>query len=186
MCLDKDYEGVVYVSIPLGTAFEIVKYTIGENDEVSRKVMTKYSELNNIRPYKIKQGPLVWMSGDYYYWIVNSKYPQGFPTGVWIDGDAGERMFEGGIEISCTADMNGVIYKDDEVELVVDDTRVVFCGRESQNPLSTSDWNKAHNATTDGSKKLVRPEVTQFRIVKENERYILLRWDKIDVVVTNG
>ena len=182
MSLDRDYEGVIYVSIPMGTAFEILKYTVSDK-KVKREFLTTYSELNNIRPYKIKEGPLVWMNGDYYYWIVNSRYPKGFPTQVVIDGEVGESTYEGGIEVRCTQDMNGVIYSDDEVELKVEDTMVSFCGKMSSNPLSTSDWNKEHNATTDGSAKLVRPDVTEFRIVKCEDKYVLLRWDKIDVVV---
>ncbi len=186
MSLDRDYEGVVYVSIPLGTAFEIVKYIIDEEDHVTRKVMTKYSELNNIRPYKIKQGPLVWMSGDYYYWIVNSSYPQGFPTGVYIDGEVGEERFAEGIKVTCDDKQEGVIYSDADVELKVEGTTVTFCGKVSSNPLSTSDWNREHNATTDGSTKLVRPYITEFRIIKEDDAYYLLRWDKVDVVIKRG
>ena len=174
------------MSIPLGTAFEIVKYMIDEDDHVTRKVMTKYSELNNIRPYKIKQGPLVWMSGDYYYWIVNSSYPQGFPTGVYIDGEVGEERFAEGIKVTCDDKQEGVIYKDECVELKVEGTVVTFCGKVSSNPLSTSDWNREHNATTDGSTKLVRPYITEFRIIKEDDAYYLLRWDKVDVVVKRG
>ncbi len=186
MSLDRDYEGVCYVSIPMGTAFEIVKYTIDEDDHVSRKVMTKYSELNNIRPYKIKQGPLVWMSGDYYYWIVNSRYPQGFPTGIWIDGEVGTARFEDGIKVTCDDKQEGIIYSDDDVTLKVEGTTVTFCDKVSSNPLSTSDWNKEHNATTDGSTKLVRPYITEFSIVKEDDAFYLLRWDKVDVVVKRG
>lgn len=186
MSLDRDCEGDVYVSIPMGTAFEIVKYTIDDNDKVSRKVLTKYSELNNIRPYKIKNGPLVWMSGDYYYWIVNSRYPKGFPTGVLIDCEIGEDRFADGIKVLCDATTDGIIYEDKDVVLQVDGTVVTFNGKESCNPLSTSDWNCEHNATTDGSSKLVRPPVTEFRIVKEDDAFYLLRWDKVDVVVKRG
>ena len=184
MSLDKDNEGVCYVSIPLGTAFEIVKYTVDNEDRVSRKVITKYSELNNIRPYKIKEGPLVWMSGDYYYWIVNSRYPQGFPTGVYIDGDVGEEMYTGGIKVICNSDSEGVVYSDSDVTLQVEGTTVTFCGKVSSNPLSTSDWNKEHNATTDGSKKLVRPENMEFEIVKTDDAFVLLREGNVDVYVS--
>ncbi len=183
MSLDRDYEGVCYVSIPMGTAFEIVKYTIGGDDSVTRQVMTKYSELNNIRPYKIKQGPLVWMSGDYYYWIVNSSYPKGFPTGVYIDGEVGDAMYTGGVKVVCTDDEEGVIYSDGEVELKVEGTAVTFCTRVSSNPLSTSDWNKEHHATTDGSAKLVRPARVTFEIVKTDKAFVLLREGIVDVYV---
>lgn len=185
MSLDKDCEGVVYVSIPMGTAFEIVKYTVNEG-KVSREFITTYSELNNIRPYKIKQGPLVWMNGDYYYWIVNASFPQGFPTQVVIDSDAGENRFQQGIKVTCDDKQEGVIYSDSDVELKVEGMTVTFCSKVSSNPLSTSDWNREHNATTDGSTKFVRPYITEFRIVKEDDAFYLLRWDKVDVVVKRG
>lgn len=185
MSLDRDYEGVVYVSLPMGTAFEIVKYTINGGC-VSREFITNNSELNNIRPYKIKQGPLVWMNGDYYYWIVNASYPQGFPTRILIDDNAGEDRFAAGIEVTCDDKEEGVIYSDGDVELKVEGTQVTFCGKKSTNPLSTSDWNKEHCATTDGSTKLVRPYITRFRIVKECDAFYLLRWDKVDVVIKRG
>ncbi len=182
MSLDRDYEGVVYVSIPMGTAFEVLKYTV-KDKKVTREEITKNSELNNIRPYKIKEGPLVWMNGDYYYWIVNSSFPKGFPTQVVIDDYDFTNAFQGGVEITCTAEMNGVIYSDEDVELKIDDTTVIFNNNVSSNALSTSDWNKEHKATTDGSKKLVKPDVTKFRIVKCEDMFVLLRWDKVDVVV---
>lgn len=183
MSLDRDYEGVVYVSAPMGTAFEIIKYTISE-EGVKRQFMTTYSELNNIRPYKIKQGPLVWMNGDYYYWIVNSKYPQGFPTQVVIDGDVGEDRFSEGIKVTCDDKQEGIIYSDGDVELKIEGTTVTFCGRVSSNPLSTSDWNREHNATTDGSKKLVRPDNVCFEIVKTDSAFVLLRGGNVDVYIS--
>ncbi|MGM9551665.1 MAG: BNR-4 repeat-containing protein [Clostridia bacterium] len=182
MSLDRDREGVVYVSMPMGTAFEIVKYTI-DRKNVSREFVTKYSELNNIRPYKIANGPLVWMNGDYYYWIVNSTYPDGFPTRIVIEGDAGEDRFKDGIKVICKSEDEGVIYSDESVTLKVEGTLVTFCDAVSSNPLSTSDWNKEHNATTDGSTKLVRPYETEFTIVKEEDAFYLLRDGKVDVVV---
>ena len=60
---------------------------------------------------------------------------------------------------------------------------VSFNGRISSNPLSTSDWNKEHHATTDGSKKLVRPDEIEFEIVKTADAYVLLREGNVDVYV---
>ena len=102
---------------------------------------------------------------------------------MYIDGEVGEDMYTGGEKVVCTSDMEGVIYSDSEVTLSVDETTVTFAGRVSSNPLSTSDWNKQHNATTDGSKKLVRPDRVEFEIVKTDDAFVLLREGNVDVYV---
>jgi hypothetical protein len=57
---------------------------------LSTENSTSGSAKNNVRPYVIPNSNnsplrLIWMNGDYYYWIVNSSYPNGYPTSVRCD-----------------------------------------------------------------------------------------------------
>ena len=54
------------------------------------EAVTKDSQYNNVRPYIIpgsEDSPLrlTWMFGNYYDWIVSSRYPQGYCTGIVFD-----------------------------------------------------------------------------------------------------
>lgn len=96
--IDPENINDLYLSIPTKNGvydkdgvYEIWKYTINDNGEVTgSEQITKNSAKNNIRPYIIpgsKDSPmrLVWMNGDYYYWIVKQGYPLGYPTAVHCD-----------------------------------------------------------------------------------------------------
>ncbi len=95
MAIDDQNPKAVYCSVPVvgkcGKVYELVKYTVNEQGEVSQTdTLTKDSELNNVRPFIIqnrKNSPLklTWMYGDYYDWIVSKERPSGFCTSIIAD-----------------------------------------------------------------------------------------------------
>lgn len=98
MAIDPDNVNDLYLSIPTsGGAFstdgtyEIWKYTVSDAGVVTgSEQITTNSPKNNARPFIIpgsKSSPmrLTWMQGDYYYWIVTTYYPKGFPTAIHYD-----------------------------------------------------------------------------------------------------
>ena len=95
MAIDPSNVNEVYCSLPVegkyGKVYEIVRFIMSEDGEViSKEAVTKDSQLNNVRPYIIpdsKNTPLrlTWMYGNYYDWIVSSRYPQGYCTGIACD-----------------------------------------------------------------------------------------------------
>ncbi|MCR5132208.1 MAG: BNR-4 repeat-containing protein [Prevotella sp.] len=98
MAIDPDHINDLYLSIPTKNGqynkdgvYEIWKYTINDDGSVGpSEQITSDSKLNNIRPFVIpgsKNSKLrvIWMNGDYYYWMVRQGYPKGFPTGVHAD-----------------------------------------------------------------------------------------------------
>lgn len=98
MALDPDSINNLYLSIPTKDGvynkdgvYEIWKYVIGDDGKVvSQAQVTKNSEKNNMRPYILNgsvgsKARLAWMNGDYYYWMVKTAYPKGYPTCVMID-----------------------------------------------------------------------------------------------------
>ncbi len=98
MALDPDNINDLYLSIPTKNGqydkdgvYEIWRYTIDDDGKVATsEQLTKNSTKNNIRPYILpgsKNSPmrLVWMQGDYYYWMVQKNYPMGYPTGIRCD-----------------------------------------------------------------------------------------------------
>lgn len=105
MSIDPDNINNLYLSIPTAGGeynkdgvYEIWKYTINDAGEVAGKEqITKNSVKNNIRPFIIpgsKNSPmrLAWMNGDYYYWMVNKNYPQGYPTNIRCDYEWQEEL----------------------------------------------------------------------------------------------
>ncbi len=98
MSLDPDNINDLYLSIPTKNGeynkdgvYEIWKYTINDEGTVSgSEQITRNSEKNNSRPFILpgsKNSPLrlIWMNGDYYYWMVKQGYPQGYPTDTRMD-----------------------------------------------------------------------------------------------------
>ena len=91
MAIDGADKNVVYCSVPVegehGTMYEIVKYTVSADGQVTSEAVTSDSEKNNARPYSIPGADgtglhLAWMHGDYYDWIVSSSRPRGYATGI--------------------------------------------------------------------------------------------------------
>ena len=98
MALDPDNVNDLYLSIPTKNGvyqkdgvYEIWKYTIGDDGSVGSSVqVTHNSQKNNMRPFvmpgaKDSKLRLLWMNGDYYYWMVNRNYPSGYPTSIRMD-----------------------------------------------------------------------------------------------------
>jgi hypothetical protein len=95
MAIDDSNPNIVYCSVPVtgtsGSVYEIIKYTIGTDGNItSTEQITTNSSLNNVRPYIITNSGnsalrLIWMHGNYYDWIVSSTRPLGFPTAVHSD-----------------------------------------------------------------------------------------------------
>ena len=91
--LDPANPNVIYLSIPTKdrsgkSIHEIWRYTLNHQGQVAMKEqITRNSEKNNVRPFVLpgsEHSPLrlLWMHGDYAYWIVKKGYPTGFPTAI--------------------------------------------------------------------------------------------------------
>ncbi|MBR3010965.1 MAG: BNR-4 repeat-containing protein [Prevotella sp.] len=106
MALDPDNINDLYLSIPTknGTynkdgVYEIWKYTFGDDGKVSgSEQVTRNSLKNNMRPFmmpgaKDSKLRLLWMNGDYYYWMVNKNYPSGYPTNIRMDCEIASDAF---------------------------------------------------------------------------------------------
>lgn len=96
MALDPECPGTVYLSVPAKNAkgesiYEIWRYLVASNGQVVMKdQITRGSAKNNVRPFVLpgsKDVPmrLMWMHGDYAYWIVKKGFPTGFPTAIHAD-----------------------------------------------------------------------------------------------------
>ena len=94
--IDPENPNVVYLSIPtMGDSekktHEIWKYTLDNAGSIAAKEqITHDSQKNNVRPFVLPgstESPLrlLWMNGDYYYWLVRQGYPLGFPTAIHGD-----------------------------------------------------------------------------------------------------
>lgn len=89
MYVDRDNPHDVYCAVPVNGVYEIVKYTLNDDysEVVKKEAITKNSSKNNSRPFCIEGTErgglhLAWMNGDYYYWLVNTRYPNAFPTSL--------------------------------------------------------------------------------------------------------
>ena len=94
--IDPENPNIIYLSIPtVGSSgksvYEIWRYTLDNNGSItSKEQVTRNSLKNIVRPYVLpgsKEAPLrlLWMNGDYYYWLVRQGYPAGFPTAIHAD-----------------------------------------------------------------------------------------------------
>lgn len=89
MAIDNLNPNILYCSVPEegknGKVYELKKYILNDDgDLLSTKQITSNSQQNNVRPYvikSVKDNELIWMSGNYYDWIVSSARP-GFPTAI--------------------------------------------------------------------------------------------------------
>lgn len=173
MAIDRDEPNIVYCGVPVNGVHEIWKYTLDENDKVvASEAITKGSKKANARPFVIegtknaKDGAdalrLSWMNGDYYYWIVNTNYPKGYPTSIMAECDLPENL-------TATSGKTAVI--DLQIKAEAYKGEVLTCGNvtygvdnnqhayvkvgdktyTSQNVLGTADsWATEDKATTDG------------------------------------
>ncbi|MBQ6050518.1 MAG: BNR repeat-containing protein [Bacteroidaceae bacterium] len=79
----------IYCSVPVNNVYEIQKYTLSDDRAtiLSCQDITWDSPKGNVRPYYIpgtQDTPLklVWMNGDYRFWIVSKAYPKAFDTSI--------------------------------------------------------------------------------------------------------
>lgn len=93
MAVDRNNPAMVYCSVPVGDVYEIKRYTLSPDlsQVTDSALMTHNSLKNNARPFVVedpvraKNGTasnVLWMNGDYYFWIVNTRYPKGYPTSI--------------------------------------------------------------------------------------------------------
>ena len=103
MAIDPDDVNTVYCSLPTKNqsgkeVYEIWKYTLNEAGVVTTKeAITWNSEKNNMRPYVLPGSVgsdlrVVWMNGDYYYWLKCSRFPEGYPTRIMGKLDSGAAL----------------------------------------------------------------------------------------------
>ena len=179
MAIDRYNPNVAYCGVPVdgtyGKKHEIWKYTLSDDGTVtSSEAITKNSRKANARPFVIEgtqNSPLrlTWMNGDYYYWIVSSRYKEGYPTSIMSDyalpvKTTATKGFSASIDMTMNEasyggkilTLNGVEYGVDASSkkpyIIIDGTR-----HDSQNVLATADSWKYHQGTTDG--KWLTPEL---------------------------
>lgn len=91
MAIDPANTNTLYLSVPVGDVYEIQRVVLNKKGKITRReFVTSGSAKNNMRPYVLSGSAhsplrLCWMYGDYYYWMVNRQYPQGYPTAIRSD-----------------------------------------------------------------------------------------------------
>ena len=204
MAVDRDNVNDVYCSVPVNGVYEIVKYTMSDDGSkvVASKQVTQGSEKNNARPFVIEgtkkgKGHLTWMNGDYYYWIVNTRYKNAYPTRIMIEGKMPKKAWnkksmavDKAVFIDPTrysGDLvtidGGIVYGiDDEQYPYVKIDGVIFRG---QNVLGSSDsWQKENKATTDGKWYSKEPlAAMKLSISLDGEYLTVYRNEMVDIKV---
>lgn len=210
MAVDRNNPSVVYCSVPVNGVYEIVRYTMSEDGTkvIGSEAVTHDSKKNNARPYVTESasllqgngldGTLYWMHGDYYFWIVNTRYPLGYPTSIMSaaplpkqkktpkgfksythDFTYDEAAF-GGTLFTWQGITVGVDKESLRLSLTVDGNTYA-----SQNKFATADsWATDDRATTDG--KWYRPVVPQnskLTVTRNGNVITLLRDGVIDIRV---
>jgi hypothetical protein len=222
MTIDPDNVTDLYLSIPtIGGEFNrdgvyaIWRYTINDVGEVAgRKQITKNSEKNNVRPYMMpgaKNSPmrLTWMNGDYYYWMVNKNYPDGFPTDIRCNYQWQERQrdvaasevdgisLNAGQTLQLTLRMDGANYggallaSSDGTTLCYDlDDNSLYpaltlagTSYRSQNRLLTSDDWAANSTGTNGGNHPTKLQTWVLTIVNDGKTLTVYRNGLVDQVV---
>ena len=221
MALDPDNINDLYLSIPTTDGqynrdgvYEIWKYTVDDAGNVAgSQQITQNSPKNNARPYVIpgsKNSPLrlVWMQGDYYYWIVKQGYPLGYPTAVYSNHNWEESVSDLSpylVDCTClkadrtlnmaiamnTAQYEGVIVKSDDGNftysldgsssypvLTVNGTTY-----RSQNRLLTSDDWATQSSGTSGDNHPTKMPAWVLTMTYDGQRLAVYRNGLVDQVV---
>ncbi len=183
MAIDRDNVNEVYCSVPVDGVYEIVKHTMSDDGTkvVASEQVTRHSEKNNARPFVIegtKKGKyrLAWMHGDYYYWIVNTRFKNAYPTSVMIDTPLPKRdwnkknvVMDSRIVIDKNRYAGDLVYLDNGIVYGVDDEQYPYVKIDGkvcrgQNVLGTADsWQTENKATTDGRWHSKTP-LSEFRL----------------------
>lgn len=121
MSLDPSDPSQVLLSIPTPGAFgnihEIWLYKVGADGKfVEKKQLTSNSTKNNVRPFVLpgsegKEMRYAWMNGEYDYWMVNRRFPRGYPTRIMANAPAGD-----GKECPLIKNALKITYKDGVLE----------------------------------------------------------------------
>lgn len=175
MAIDRDNPNTVYCGVPVNGIHEIWKYTLDNTGKVTAsEAVTSGSTKSNARPFVIegtknaKDGAdklrLTWMNGDYYYWIVNTTYPKGYPTSIMAETELPHNLTASKGTTLTVENMlidptnyKGDLLKTGSIVYGVDATdqhayvKVNGETHKSQNVLGTADsWQTEDRATTDG------------------------------------
>jgi len=169
MAVDRDNPRNVYCSVPVDGVHEIVCYTMSKDGKrvVSSTPVTRHSAKNNARPFVIdgtKKDAMrvAWMNGDYYYWIVNRRYPNAYPTSICVNRPLPTMAPRTtGFSVRCEVEIDPQHYTGDCITLGditwgvnADQYSYLSIGGKtftSQNVLGTADsWATDNPNTTDG------------------------------------
>ncbi|MBQ8002966.1 MAG: BNR repeat-containing protein [Clostridia bacterium] len=137
MSIDVDNPEIIYVSKPVdglfGKVWEIFKYTMSEDGKtvVSTEQITENSPKNNVRPWVIPNSEgddlrVMWMHGDYDFWMVNSQYPAGYPTAIMgeVELPKEDVNLSDAVVIEDYAEIGGAFVSTTETVNIVRDTPV--------------------------------------------------------------
>ena len=219
MAVDPDNPNDFYMGIPTtnGTyntngVFEIWKYSIDTDGNITSKTqLTTNSAKNNMRPFIIpgsKNSPmrLIWMNGDYYYWMVRTGYPLGYPTGVRADYQWPEQPQPlPDTDIDCICLSKGLTYAmgiamdaDNYKGDLIKDTDFSYSIRESdqrpvitingteyvsQNRLLTSDDWALYSNGTNGDNHPTKLSTWVLALTYDGEKLISYRNGMVDQVI---
>lgn len=211
----------LYLSIPTRNGqynkdgvYELWRYTIDDEGQVSgSQQITKDSPKNNVRPYvmpgsEASKMRLVWMQGDYYYWMVRQGYPKGYPTAVHCDYDWQEELTA---QADKTADSNPALQKGTTLSLAfamnadnyegglfklgnmtytidTDDYPVVTIGNnsyKSQNRLLTSDDWATKSSGTNGDNHPTKLTTWVVTMSYDGHTLTVYRNGLVDQVITD-
>ena len=194
MAIDPTNTNVVYLSVPVGETYEISRVTLRDNGKIKDKsAVTSASAKNNMRPYVIPGSAvsplrLCWMSGDYYYWMVNRNYPQGFPTGIECDYDLSDMTSATNVKVLFdSANYAGEtvqVNRDMMIGVDADNYLYIHRGRQTLRSecryLSSDDW--AHfSSGTSGDSWPTRIKSAHITLTEEDEYIVLRRNGAIEI-----
>ena len=207
MAIDRDHPNDVYCSVPVDGVYEIVKYTMSEDGQrvVASEPVTRGSALNNMRPFVMEDtnnSPLrlLWMNGNYYYWIVNTRYTEGYPTSIRADEELPRNMkarkgytFSANVKIDQENYLGDLVMLGDDIVYGVNESQypyikvngVTYLG---QNVLGTADSWRTENTATTGGKWFSKTKLGWFNltITMDGEYLTVYRDGIIDMKINCG
>jgi hypothetical protein len=186
MAVDRDNPSTVYCGVPVDGIHEIWRYQLDDNGNVTvSEAVTNGSEKSNSRPFVIEgtknatkgadQLRLMWMNGDYYYWIVNTTYKQAYPTSIMAETTLPQnttategQTWQGSLTISPDQyqgdllTMGGVVFGVNAQQYAY--IKVGDQTYTSQNVLGTADSWQTENTATTGGKWFTKTKLGRFNL----------------------
>ncbi len=204
MAVDRDNPLDVYCSVPINGVYEIVKYTMSKDGKsvAKQKQITQGSKKNNARPFVIegtKPGDLrlTWINGDYYFWIVNTRYPTAYPTKIMASKPLPKAKKSKGKETVTSVDM--VIDANNYLGDLLTMGNIVYGVNEEQYPylkidgktykgqnvLGTADSWKTENKNTTGGVYFSKTKLDKFNLtfVKDGKFLTVYRNGMVDMKI---